>query len=483
MLVKTQHSICAQQVELEFQGYQQDLFLQEKVSNTIKEKLLPEMEKLFDEKFSNKHIKIETLSVELGNININNWENEFVEALIQQLRIKLNEVTSFISGDEIYEVKYIDNKPSVKNKNAVEEYFNALIYFLQTGLLKWNESEIDFNYLNSFHQADNNTSFFWQQLIEKGILFSAISVQRFLLHFSSKQIKFIYSDILAVTYYEVFQEKFLESANKNIDHIYASTLKSISFLLLVLSSTEKLFHGKAKIIIADIISRDEKQGERIFHLFDKTQTKKFVTVLPADRILIFKKNIADITNTVEKKLPLEIEHNTSNTETAKVYFIKNAGLVLIHPFLVPFYNSLEYLSEQNFRDMQIHGKAVLLSQFLVNAETDIPEYNLLLNKIICGFPVSETVNNKLKLTDDEISEANNLLESVLKYWTALKSTSVKGLQSSFLQRDGKLTDKEDYWLLQVEQKSYDILLSFLPWSISIIKLSWMQKRIMVEWCS
>jgi hypothetical protein len=50
-----------------------------------------------------------------------------------------------------------------------------------------------------------------------------------------------------------------------------------------------------------------------------------------------------------------------------------------------------------------------------------------------------------------------------------------------LQRQGKLLQKDADWLLQVEQKSYDMVLSSLPWSIGIIKNAWMKDMLWVEW--
>ena len=155
----------------------------------------------------------------------------------------------------------------------------------------------------------------------------------------------------------------------------------------------------------------------------------------------------------------------------------------MHPFLQLFFEGLNYLKEEKFINYNVQRKAVLLSQYLVNGETENPEHILLLNKIICGFPLEQSIELKLKLLKEEKEESENLLKAILKHWSALKSTSVKGLRESFLERDGKITDKDEYWLLQVEQKSYDVLLSFLPWSISIIKLPWMEKRIVVQWNS
>ena len=74
-----------------------------------------------------------------------------------------------------------------------------------------------------------------------------------------------------------------------------------------------------------------------------------------------------------------------------------------------------------------------------------------------------------------------MLGSVIEHWVILKNTSIEGLRESFLQRNGKLTFANNEWLLQVEQKPYDMLLQSLPWNIGIIKLAWMRNILKTEW--
>ena len=63
----------------------------------------------------------------------------------------------------------------------------------------------------------------------------------------------------------------------------------------------------------------------------------------------------------------------------------------------------------------------------------------------------------------------------------MQNTSIPNLRGAFLIRDGLLSEKEDRWTLHVENKAYDIVLEYLPWTISMIKLPWMHKRIDVAW--
>jgi hypothetical protein len=121
-------------------------------------------------------------------------------------------------------------------------------------------------------------------------------------------------------------------------------------------------------------------------------------------------------------------------------------------------------------------------QWLATGQLNAPEYELPLNKLLCGIPLEEPVIGTLKLTKREKQEAQQLLEAVVRHWEVLKNTSPAGLQGNFICREGKLTQKNNGdWLLQVERKSIDILLDHLPWSISMVKLPWMPQMLWVEW--
>ena len=76
---------------------------------------------------------------------------------------------------------------------------------------------------------------------------------------------------------------------------------------------------------------------------------------------------------------------------------------------------------------------------------------------------------------------NDLLSAIIKQWSVLGNTSIKALQETFLQREGKLSRTKNGWELIVEKKSFDILLDQLPWSISVIKNQHMTDAIYTEW--
>lgn len=169
------------------------------------------------------------------------------------------------------------------------------------------------------------------------------------------------------------------------------------------------------------------------------------------------------------------------TQQKDAFFILNAGMVLLHPFLVHFFRKLALIEGKDFRDDPSRQKAICLLHFLATGEIKTPEYILVLPKFLCGLPLNSPVNNSIILTKEEQKEAENMLQAAIEHWEAIGTVSIDGLREGFLQRDGKLEKRQTGWTLQVERQVLDILIDRLPWTISMIKLPWMEEPIRIEW--
>ena len=179
----------------------------------------------------------------------------------------------------------------------------------------------------------------------------------------------------------------------------------------------------------------------------------------------------------ETKFSRWIDHFTESDEI----YIENAGLILLWPFLERFFETIQLVTAHNFIDRRAAEKAALLLQFAVEADTEFSEHFLPLNKLLCGLDLLESVPTNLELSALEKEEMGTLLSAVIQNWRILKNTSIDGLRTAFLQREGILRDRHGDWLLQVQQKDYDILLDRLPWNIHLVKLPWMNTILHVEW--
>jgi hypothetical protein len=163
------------------------------------------------------------------------------------------------------------------------------------------------------------------------------------------------------------------------------------------------------------------------------------------------------------------------------HYVRNAGLVLLHPFFSVYFTRLGILQDNLFINHDARMRAVHLLQYLVDGAPDAPEPELVLNKLLCNIPLEDPVKPGITLTEQEKIVSAEMLTAVISHWEKLKNTSIEGLQASFLQRDGALHFKDEAWRLKVETRGYDVLLQTLPWSISLIKMPWMNDALYLEW--
>ncbi|MEL6659362.1 MAG: contractile injection system tape measure protein [Bacteroidota bacterium] len=176
--------------------------------------------------------------------------------------------------------------------------------------------------------------------------------------------------------------------------------------------------------------------------------------------------------------------NTSQDTPNATYqdiFISNAGLVLLAPFLGRYFSLLEMTTEDGTLLPEAADRAVHLLQYLVNGRSETTEDLLVLNKVFCGLPIETPVSAGIELTEQEKETSNSLLQSVVQNWDKINDMSIDNLRSSFLLREGRLTASMDHWQLRVEQKPFDILLDYIPWTYAMVKLPGMQKMVKVEW--
>jgi hypothetical protein len=165
------------------------------------------------------------------------------------------------------------------------------------------------------------------------------------------------------------------------------------------------------------------------------------------------------------------------------YSVHAAGLVLLHPYLRRLFDNLGLSGEdkKSMRSEQLPRAAALL-HYLASGSEDIHEFDLDLIKVMLGLhPRTVLLAGRGLLHDDDKQEADHLLQVVITHWQALKSTSMSGLRQAFLQRNGLLREGEFNYVLQVERTGHDILLDYLPWGYSLVKLPWMTKAVFTEW--
>lgn len=180
----------------------------------------------------------------------------------------------------------------------------------------------------------------------------------------------------------------------------------------------------------------------------------------------------------ESPLSFPIEENTE-----AVWRLHHAGLVLIHPYVARFFENTGMTgADRAVIPADRLPRAACLLHLLATGREAVYEFELGFIKLLLGLhpqaplPVSEGL-----IRESDRTEAEAMLDSVIGYWKVLKSTSVDGLRSSFLQRPGLLREEEGGWRLQMEKMPFDLLIERLPWGIGIVRLPWMKKPLYTEW--
>jgi hypothetical protein len=119
--------------------------------------------------------------------------------------------------------------------------------------------------------------------------------------------------------------------------------------------------------------------------------------------------------------------------------------------------------------------------YLATGKREAEEHELVIPKVICDFPLEQAVNTSIEIATELYKEADELLDAVISQWEKLQNASHGALREGFLQRPGKLSERNQEDLIQVEKSSIDILLNYLPWSLSLIMLPWRRELLRVEW--
>lgn len=160
--------------------------------------------------------------------------------------------------------------------------------------------------------------------------------------------------------------------------------------------------------------------------------------------------------------------------------VADAGLVLLHPFLPALFEARGLAAQGRFADDAARQHAIHLTAFLATGELSPREPELVIAKLLCGWPLDETVA-PATLGDADAAEGDALLRAAIDHWTALGQASPAALRETFLLRPGRLGRSAEGWRLEVERRGTDVLLDRLPWGLGAVRLPWMRRPLFVEW--
>ncbi|VVD77976.1 hypothetical protein PCA20602_00958 [Pandoraea capi] len=187
---------------------------------------------------------------------------------------------------------------------------------------------------------------------------------------------------------------------------------------------------------------------------------------------------------VQQQTGIDMRSSPSNTNEAAAqtpFDVPHAGIVLMCAFMPVLWEFVELTHDGRFVSEAAAERAVLLLYYAGTGQTEAPEHELTMHKLLCGVPFATPVARHLDITEKEAETCNRMIDAMLHHWTALGNTSRAGLREAFLQRDGRLSLAEDGWHLDVRRLTIDVLMRQMPWGISTIQLSWMEQPLWVNW--
>ncbi|MGZ8158744.1 MAG: contractile injection system tape measure protein [Methylobacter sp.] len=524
------HVIRQQILHVEVNGTETEaLALQNRLSGLCRDWLLPAIERVLDRCVpAEGNWSVERLEIDAGTLSLERLEQDLTELVEKAVEEALQEqiMSKALSPTDTFN--------NTKHKTTQQGLIEALGYFLKTGSLPWalrlpegksfeqvlleNWQETD----DSVISRDLNSTLTLASARKRLIRQFSAGFLAVLLKRMSPEGKKVMDDILAIlrsfdvpaVAIKQFERQLWETVfaciptpNLLTDRFIAGeSWRNLPVELAQQSELMNLLERHWPGLIQDVSPwlSTQKAEEKLENPLPLAERKNFIPDTPVivkDRphepalapenpknqtpettqnistgigglVVSEKRPEKSLAKTLEKQ---QIQH----PEAGEGIYIDNAGLVLLHPFLPRFFEGLAITAEDKLIQPE---RALCLLHFLTTGQLIAPEYELILCKILCNIPLETPVESDMALTDAEKEEAEALLEAVIRHWDVLRNTGINGLRGTFLLRSGKLSLRDDGdWLLQVESKSYDILLGQLPWGIGMIKLPWMWRMLWVEW--
>jgi len=314
------------------------------------------------------------------------------------------------------------------------------------------------------------------------------------------------------------EKKQLETNIQILDFLYSVLSNSLekqsvsrkkfaltSILTIFWPSAEKVPNEMDLLVLATVISYAENRGvtsKKVIEFIQSPEFKKHNKKLKQLMVDLIKRIQTDknkdrisskgfINKGTKEEMP-EIMFDAKQKDQIRTaenqvmqgeeIVIANAGLVILYPFLKHFFDGLGLLDKKlQFKSPDHSFKAVHLLQFIATQSKVNSEFELSLNKILCGLEIWEPIPQKINFLKSDLKECDNLLKTVLERWAVLKTNKTEALRETFINREGILVFENNGWNLNVERNSFDVLIDKLPWGISIIKLPWSSQIIHVEW--
>jgi len=445
--------------------------LQDMVLHIINDQIFPRLEKELDTVHEgSEHIRISELNLDLGEIRKEDLEEELALRVQQQLMMKLMTCTelagnTFRPATEGRIAGFPESPVKAESLTPERQMLEIMIHFLRTGRLPWfcdgsdmlPSGEAIAGALYKLNAGERNQ-------LKNLLSFDSASLTRLLLQYDRPVVIEILTMLLAPSA-RMKMETLKKGVSALTDGAVQENIREIFITkILHLLNSARIEEATLSLAEKQFLSDLEQLPE------SKILQNKEIPLKPGQE------DLPEITFVRQRK-----EQAREQSLSEEGVLVTHAGLIILHPFLEYLFREFDLLESDQFRGMESRLTALQLLGYLATGEDDLYEYALLLEKYLCGIGDDIPVLRKSLLTPAMKTEAGNLLMAAISHWKELKKTSPDGLRQGFLVRRGRLVTGTFGHRLLIEKASQDILLSWLPWGISLVKLPWLSEALHVEW--
>ncbi|MFT5819782.1 MAG: hypothetical protein ACI8ZM_001007 [Crocinitomix sp.] len=178
----------------------------------------------------------------------------------------------------------------------------------------------------------------------------------------------------------------------------------------------------------------------------------------------------------------------------------NGGTVLLNPFLPTLFSNLNLIDEaNNWQSDNAQIWAIYIVHYLAQGNWTPTFSDLTIGKLLTGFEIETgddfkasfktfeqskklLLEKEILIKDINQIEIPSILKAVQENWRPMRNCTWDGLRNDFLTRTGELNQEENLqYVLTIEPHAFDVLLPTIKWGTAMIKYSWMEQILNVEW--
>jgi hypothetical protein len=421
-----------------------------------------QLEILFDEIVTeDQYLKIDRIDMEFDIYDEHMFPIHFLKELRNAISNKLKDVTlNKIEGVSLF------------NESKLEE--NAMIEFLVKGYFQYG---IDEKIRGSVHESIKELQFSFNEKLTDTIFKTGSSNPLvwkrilFIVGLNGIAKLLLQQYRISIDFAEWINEFGKELISKNVKSAEGISIAHNELMMLLWQQVLKLLGEERSM--EDIRERLLNMAEANFFY-----ERKDVDLLMA------KEN----TENNKKELLVREDGNADDIDGEpgkKALHIHNAGSVLIWVEVGLLIRKLDLVEGKKFKDAVAQQQAILLFYYIINGHVDSKEDELLLYKLLCGWPISAPVDPAASPGKEVQQLADEMLQDFVFKWRNDKNFSSGWLRKNFFRHEGTLLLRDDgNWKLEVEKRTEDILLDAPGSKVSkptIIKYTWMEKLLFVQW--